>query len=49
MGFPQVGLQEALVYDVRAYGAVGQSFFVPAGGTITFTYSAAPTLVFVGN
>lgn len=29
--------------------AVGQSFFVPAGGTITFTYSAAPTLVFVGN
>ena len=29
--------------------AVGQSYFVPAGGTITFTYSAAPTLVFVGN
>ena len=29
--------------------AVGQSFFIPAGGTITFTYSAAPTLVFVGN
>lgn len=29
--------------------AVGQSFFVPAGGTFTLTYSAAPTLVFVGN
>ena len=29
--------------------AVGQSFFVPAGGTITFTYTASPTLVFVGN
>ena len=29
--------------------SVGQSFFVPAGGTITFTYSSAPTLVFVGN
>lgn len=29
--------------------AVGQSFFVPAGGTITLTYSVAPTLVFVGN
>lgn len=29
--------------------AVGQSLFVPGGGTITFTYSAAPTLVFVGN
>ena len=29
--------------------AVGRTFFVPAGGTITFTYSSAPTLVFVGN
>ena len=29
--------------------AVGQSWFVPAGGTITFTYTTAPTLVFVGN
>ncbi len=29
--------------------SVGQSYFVPAGGTITFTYSVAPTLVFVGN
>ena len=29
--------------------AVGQSVFVPAGGTFTLTYSAAPTLVFVGN
>ena len=44
------------VTDVVAQGvtvasslAVGQSFFVPAGGTITFTYSSAPTLVFVGD
>ena len=29
--------------------SVGQSFFVPAGGTITLTYTTAPTLVFVGN
>ena len=29
--------------------AVGRTFFVPAGGTITFTYSSAPTLVFVGD
>ena len=29
--------------------SVGQSYFVPAGGTITFTYTTAPTLVFVGN
>jgi hypothetical protein len=29
--------------------SVGQSYFVPAGGTITFTYSSAPTLVFVGD
>lgn len=29
--------------------SIGQAFFVPAGGTITFTYSAAPTLAFVGN
>ena len=29
--------------------SVGQTYFVPAGGTITFTYTTAPTLVFVGN
>ena len=29
--------------------AVGQSYFVPVGGTFTLTYSASPTLVFVGN
>ncbi len=29
--------------------SVGQSYFVPAGGTITLTYTTAPTLVFVGN
>ena len=29
--------------------SVGQSYFVPAGGTITFSYTTAPTLVFVGN
>ena len=29
--------------------AVGQQFHIPAGGTFTLTYSAAPTLVFVGN
>ncbi len=29
--------------------SVGQSYFVPAGGTITFTYTTAPTLVFVGD
>lgn len=35
--------------SVQTSLAVGESFFVPAGGTITFTYSVAPTLVFVGN
>ena len=29
--------------------AVGQQLHIPAGGTFTLTYSAAPTLVFVGN
>ncbi len=29
--------------------SVGQSYFIPAGGTITLTYTTAPTLVFVGN
>ncbi|MDA8331429.1 MAG: glycosyl hydrolase family 28-related protein [Candidatus Dormibacteraeota bacterium] len=29
--------------------SVGQTYFVPAGGTIKFTYTTAPTLVFVGN
>ena len=29
--------------------SVGQSYWIPAGGTITFTHTAAPTLVFVGD
>ena len=42
---------DVVVQDVTVGSSltVGEQFFVPAGGTITFTYTTAPTLVFVGN